>query len=162
MVFMAHGFVTCVRMMAAVLLCVSIAACERGEQGPKGDAGPSGPPGPKGDAGAAGSPGPAGSPGQPGPPGPAAAVRILRMNCISSTCVAECNANEVLVTAYFGPTRQAANFLTERSASCGVIPQRGQQSAGRGVRRLGRALSAYSGQTDRFSRAAGTPSAPPA
>jgi len=120
--FMAHGFVTCVRIMAAVLLCVSIAACERGEQGPKGDAGPAGPPGPKGDAGAAGPPGPAGSPGQPGPPGPAAAIRILRMNCISSTCVAECNANEVLVTAYCGPTRQAANFLTERSASCGVIP----------------------------------------
>src|SRR5262249_56392041 len=90
MVFMAHGFVTCVRMMAAVLLCVSIAACERGEQGPKGDAGPSGPPGPKGDAGAAGPPGPAGSPGQPGPPGPAAAGRLPPVDRISPPPLPAC------------------------------------------------------------------------
>jgi len=111
-----------VRLLAVLLSCLLVAACGQGEPGPKGDAGPPGPQGPKGDTGATGAVGPAGPQGAPGAPGPASAIRILQMNCIASTCVAECNSNEVLVTAYCGPTRNAANFLTERSASCGVIP----------------------------------------
>jgi hypothetical protein len=31
----------------------------------------------------------------------------------------QCKDNEVLVTAYCGPTRNAAQFLGERGASCG-------------------------------------------
>jgi len=49
-------------------------------------------------------------------------VRIVRTSCVASTCLAECQPNEVLVTAYCGPNRRAATFLTERSASCGVVP----------------------------------------
>jgi Collagen triple helix repeat (20 copies) len=112
-----------VSLLAAILSCLLIAACgQQGPPGPKGDAGPAGPAGPKGDTGATGAVGPAGPQGVAGAPGPAAAIRILRVNCIASTCVAECNSNEVLVSAYCGPTRNAANFLTERTASCGVIP----------------------------------------
>ena len=55
-------------------------------------------------------------------PGPASSIRILRKDCIAATCVAECASNEMMVTAYCGPSRAQANFLTERSASCGVIP----------------------------------------
>jgi hypothetical protein len=41
---------------------------------------------------------------------------------VTSTCVASCNDNEVLVSAYCGPTRQPATVLSERSVSCGVVP----------------------------------------
>jgi hypothetical protein len=33
-----------------------------------------------------------------------------------------CRDDEVLVTAYCGPTRNAATFLGERGATCGVEP----------------------------------------
>ena len=33
-----------------------------------------------------------------------------------------CHDDEVLVTAYCGPTRKAATFLDERGASCGFEP----------------------------------------
>jgi hypothetical protein len=46
----------------------------------------------------------------------------VRTNCIASTCVAECESSEVLVTAYCGASRHPATFLTERSASCGIVP----------------------------------------
>jgi hypothetical protein len=49
-------------------------------------------------------------------------VRIIRLNCSNGSCIAECRDNEIMTTAYCGPTRNPANFLTERSASCGVIP----------------------------------------
>ena len=110
------------RQLTALTFCMLIAGCGQGPPGPQGPAGPQGPPGAKGDPGPTGPPGPPGPQGPQGPPGPAAAVRILREDCISSTCVAECAANEVLVTAYCGATRSPAKFLTERSASCGIIP----------------------------------------
>jgi hypothetical protein len=116
------GFMTILKLLAAMTVCASIAACGKPQPGPKGDPGPAGPAGPKGETGAAGAPGPAGPQGPPGQPGPASAVRILRVSCATTTCIAECESNEVLVTAYCGPTRNAANFLTERSASCGVMP----------------------------------------
>jgi hypothetical protein len=113
---------TKLKLLGAILVCALIAGCSKPEPGPKGDQGPAGPAGPPGQPGASGPPGPTGPQGAQGPAGPASTIRIIRKNCVDSTCIAECNPNEVLVTAYCGPTRAAANFLTERSASCGIIP----------------------------------------
>jgi hypothetical protein len=112
---------TIFRLLGALMLCVLIAGCEPGPAGPPGQAGAAGSPGPKGDPGQSGPPGPPGPAGVAGPPGPASTIRIVRKGCISGTCLAECASNEVLVTAYCGPSRAQATFLTERSASCGVI-----------------------------------------
>ncbi len=109
-------------LIATITLLFAVAACGKPEPGPKGDPGPAGPQGAKGDRGEPGQPGPQGPPGLQGPPGPAAQVRIIRQNCASSTCTATCNDNEVLVSAYCGANRQNANVLTERSVSCGVVP----------------------------------------
>ena len=111
-----------IKVLIALMACVAMAGCGPGPQGPKGDAGPPGPPGPKGETGAAGAPGPQGPQGLAGAPGPASSIRILRLNCAPTTCIAECNPDEILVSAYCGPNRKAATFLTERSASCGVVP----------------------------------------
>ena len=110
------------RFLAVLSICALIAGCGAGPPGPQGQPGPQGPPGVKGDTGPRGPVGATGPQGQAGPAGPAAAIRIVRRDCISTACVAECAANEVLVTAYCGPNRGQATFLTERSASCGVIP----------------------------------------
>jgi hypothetical protein len=116
------GFMSILRLLTAAMVCMSVAACGQPQPGPKGDAGPPGPAGPKGETGAAGAPGPTGQQGPAGQPGPASAVRILRLPCGTATCIAECESTEVLVTAYCGATRKAANFLTERTVSCGVVP----------------------------------------
>ena len=110
------------RHLVAALTCMLIAGCAQPQPGPKGDVGPAGPQGPPGQPGASGPPGPTGPQGAQGAPGPASSIRIVRKDCLQGSCVAECNSNEVLITAYCGPTRKAASFLTERSASCGVIP----------------------------------------
>jgi hypothetical protein len=111
------------RLLAAAAVCLVVAGCgQQGPPGPKGDAGSAGPPGPAGERGPDGPPGPPGPQGQPGAPGPAANLRVIRANCGASTCVAQCDQNEVLVVAYCGANRKAANFLTEQSASCGVVP----------------------------------------
>ena len=68
--------------------------------GPMGYAGPPGPPGPKGD---------------PGPPG---GIRVVRSNCDETTCTVQCGEDEMLLTAYCGPRRNAAIFPSERSATC--------------------------------------------
>ena len=110
-------------ILGAVLLAAGVAACSQpGPAGPKGDTGPSGPPGPKGDMGAAGLPGPQGLQGPPGPAGVSATVRVIRQSCIEASCTAQCDVNEVMVTAYCGAARHAATFLTENSASCGIVP----------------------------------------
>lgn len=110
------------RGLVVAFICVALSACGKPQQGAKGDPGPPGPPGPKGDTGSAGPPGPRGPDGPPGVAGPASNIRIIQVNCSNGSCIAQCNENEVMVTAYCGPTRDAARFLTERSASCGVIP----------------------------------------
>jgi hypothetical protein len=107
-------------LVVAVALLAGLAACSKG---PQGDAGPAGAQGPKGDTGPAGPMGPmgplgpAGPQGQQGPPSPG--VRVVRTDCISGACTAECHEGEVLVTAYCGPNRHQAQFLAERTASCG-------------------------------------------
>ena len=115
----AHLAVT-VALLAG--LSGSLAGCGKG---PQGDPGPAGPQGPTGDAGPAGPVGPPGPPGPPGPQGPqgqagppSPSIRVVRSDCVSE-CTVQCQDNEVLVTAYCGPTRNQAQFLGERGASCG-------------------------------------------
>jgi hypothetical protein len=74
-----------------------------GPKGPTGDQGPAGPKGPTGD---------------PGPPGQESDLRIIRSNCDQTSCTAQCGANEMLLTAYCGPKRNAAVIPTERTATC--------------------------------------------
>jgi hypothetical protein len=96
------------RIWIVIALASALAACGQGQPGPKGDAGPPGPPGP---------PGPSGAAGAPGPPG-GSQVRVIRAACNNETCAAQCNADEVLLTAYCGSGRNPAVFPSERSATC--------------------------------------------
>ena len=70
-----------------------------GQRGPQGERGPAGPAGP---------PGPAGDPG----------IRILRGDCTAANCTVECAGDEVLLSAYCGPSRTPAAYPTEHSALC--------------------------------------------
>jgi hypothetical protein len=97
------------RTVIAITLAVALAGCGKFSQGEKGDPGPAGPPGEKGDAGPRG---PAGAPGASG------AMRVVRANCDATSCAVQCGDDEVLLIAYCGATRIAANFPTERSATC--------------------------------------------
>jgi hypothetical protein len=74
-----------------------------------------GPKGPTGDQGPAGAKGPT---GDPGPPGQESDLRIIRSNCDQTSCTAQCGVNEMLLTAYCGPKRNAAIIPTERTATC--------------------------------------------
>jgi len=112
----------CLIITAAIALSLSVASCGKPEQGPKGDQGPTGPAGPKGDPGEPGAPGVQGPAGPQGPMGPASRIRVLREDCSNLACTATCGETEVLVSAYCGPARQPAQTLTERSVSCGVVP----------------------------------------
>jgi hypothetical protein len=115
-----------------VVLLAALAGCSKG---PQGDAGPAGPQGPKGDVGAAGPAGPPGPPGPTGAAGPAGvagpagpqglagasspSIRVIKSDCASG-CTVQCRDDEVLVTAYCGPTRNPAQYLGEKGASCGA------------------------------------------
>jgi hypothetical protein len=107
-------------LVLTVVLLAGLSGCGKG---PQGDTGPAGPPGPKGDPGALGPMGPPGPPGAQGPQGaqgpPSPSVRVVRSDCLSGGCTITCHDNEVLVTAYCGPTRNPAKYLAERGASCG-------------------------------------------
>jgi hypothetical protein len=97
----------------------SLAGCGKGAQGDTGPAGPQGPKGDDGPAGPIGPPGPAGPQGPQGEQGaPSPSVRVVKSDCVSG-CTVQCQDNEILVTAYCGPTRNQAQFLGERGASCG-------------------------------------------
>jgi hypothetical protein len=115
--------------MAVVAMALCLSGCGEDSKGPKGDAGPPGPPGPIGQAGPQGSSGPQGAPGPAGPrgpAGPASDVRVIRVDCDLQSCQMRCDMSEVLVTAYCGPGRKAATFLSENSASCGLTPSASQ------------------------------------
>jgi hypothetical protein len=43
---------------------------------------------------------------------------VVKSDCATG-CTVQCKESEVLVTAYCGPTRNAAQILGERGASCG-------------------------------------------
>jgi Collagen triple helix repeat (20 copies) len=112
------------RVAHLVLIAVLTAGLAGCGPGPKGDNGPPGPQGAKGQPGAPGPPGPTGPPGpagpqgEPGPPSPT--LRVIRSDCLSGECTAACKGDEVLVTAYCGPTRKPATFINERQVTCGV------------------------------------------
>ena len=112
-----------IKIVAVIVVAACLAGCGKvGPPGPKGDAGPPGPTGAKGDTGTAGLPGLPGPQGPAGPPGQSASIRIIRQNCGTTACTAQCDLNEVLVTAYCGANRHAASTLSENSVSCGVVP----------------------------------------
>ncbi len=62
--------------------------------------------------------GPKGPTGDPGPPGQGSRIRLVRSNCDETTCTVQCGENEMLLTAYCGPKRNAAIIPTERTATC--------------------------------------------
>jgi hypothetical protein len=77
----------------------------------RGFTGPRGPPGERGPVGAAGPAGPRGAAGDTG-------VRMHRVDCSTGTCTAECNDDEVLLTAYCSPSRAPAAYPNEHTALC--------------------------------------------
>ena len=77
--------------------------------------------GPKGPMGDQGPAGPKGQTGDPGPPGPESNLRIVSSTCDQTSCTARCGENEMLVTAYCGPKRNAAIIPTERTATCRTL-----------------------------------------
>jgi hypothetical protein len=109
------------RLILVGLVVVALAGCSKG---PKGDPGAVGPSGAQGEPGAAGPPGPVGPPGPPGPQGeagpPSPTLRVIRNNCLGGACTAGCRGDEVLVSAYCGPSRSQPTFLDERQVSCGI------------------------------------------
>jgi hypothetical protein len=96
-------FVRCLRLLTVIALTGTMMNCGQGQQGPKGEPGPPGPPGAKGD---------------PGPPGPAFGIRVVKADCNTRSCTVQCADDEMLLTAYCGPRRNAAVIPTERSATC--------------------------------------------
>ncbi len=67
--------------------------------------------------------GPAGERGPAGPAGPRgvtgdAAVRVVRGDCTTGNCTAECADDEVLLNAYCSPGRTPAVYPTEYSVLC--------------------------------------------
>jgi hypothetical protein len=99
------------RLLMAFAVAAALAGCSKGPQGDPGPPGRQGPPGPPGAQGLRGSQGP-----------PSPSVRVLRNPCLAGQCTLTCQQDEVLVSAYCGPTRNPATFLNERSVSCGVEP----------------------------------------
>lgn len=122
---LAHCKMFALRFLSIMVISLCVSGCGQESKGPKGDTGAPGPPGPMGETGPQGPAGPLGPPGPPGPAGPpgrASQTRVLRVNCALQACQVQCDLEEVMVTAYCGSGRKPAIFLTERSASCGVVP----------------------------------------
>jgi hypothetical protein len=109
--------------LLTLVLLMGVAGCDW--EGQKGDPGTPGPAGPRGETGAPGiqgpigPAGPSGPQGEPGPPSPT--MRVVRMNCLhNGICTGGCRGDEILVTAYCGPSRTAPTYTSERQASCGI------------------------------------------
>lgn len=91
----------------AIVMAAALASCgQSGTPGPKGDPGPPGPPGAQGEK------------GDPGPPGASSGIRVIRAACDANGCTVQCGPDEMLLTAYCGPRRNAAVIPNERSATC--------------------------------------------
>jgi hypothetical protein len=93
-------------LIIVIVLAAALASCGQGQgpqSGAKGDPGPPGPQGEKGD---------------PGPPGPPSGIRVIKADCDARNCTVQCSADEMLLTAYCGPRRNAAVIPSERSATC--------------------------------------------
>ena len=111
-------------LSVVAILSLLLVGCGE-SQGPRGEPGPQGPQGSRGDIGPQGPQGQSGAQGpagQPGPPGLSSTTRIIRIKCGAQACTAQCQIEEVLVVAYCGPARKAATYLSENSASCGILP----------------------------------------
>ena len=92
-----------VGMLIIIAVAGSLIIWGQSSKGPMGDQGPPGPKGPLGDA---------------GPPSTTSGIRIVRSNCDETSCRVQCGENEMLLTAYCGPKRNAAIIPTERAATC--------------------------------------------
>ena len=92
-----------VGMLTIIAITGSLIIWGQSSKGPMGNQGPPGPKGPQGDA---------------GPPSTTSGIRIVRSNCDETTCLVQCSGNEMLLTAYCGPKRNAAIIPTERAATC--------------------------------------------
>jgi hypothetical protein len=103
------GFRQFRRTMYLLLPLIAIASATAiipSRHGPPGLKGPPGPPGPQG------------ARGDRGPPGAASGLRFLRAKCDETSCSVKCSEDEMLLTAYCGPKRNAAVIPTERLATC--------------------------------------------
>jgi hypothetical protein len=110
------------RRLLLLALLVVLSGCFEGK---KGDQGATGPAGARGDPGQRGVTGPAGPAGPPGPQGeqgpPSPTLRVVRVNCKhNGACTGGCGGDEVLVTAYCGPSRTAPTYTSERQATCRI------------------------------------------
>jgi hypothetical protein len=126
--------------MRSAMACVAItgalalSGCE-GPQGPQGAQGPQGQPGAQGPQGPQGVQGPAGPQGQPGAQGPqgpqgprgdkgdAGAPATTFRVIAAETAMANCNADEVLISAYCRGTWSSYPLIpSESGAKCGEDP----------------------------------------
>ena len=97
-------------------LAMTLTACGKPAEGPKGDAGPMGPPGPQGEPGPQGPPGPAGTAAATA--GQGGGIHVVRATCSATSCVAQCEADEIVISAWCGAARNPTSFPTETSATC--------------------------------------------
>src|SRR5262249_20047280 len=93
-------------VLVPLIAIVWLSAMIPGRQGPQGIKGPPGPIGPAGER------------GDQGPPSPVSGLRFIRADCEPTSCAVKCSDDEMLLTAYCGPKRNAALIPTERSATC--------------------------------------------
>jgi hypothetical protein len=108
-----------------IFLSLAVGGCgqtQPGAKGEKGDPGPAGVPGPTGLQGAKGEPGASGPQGPPGPTAPGGpavpGIHIVRTTCDSTSCVALCTEDEIIILAWCGAARNPTIITTERSATC--------------------------------------------
>ena len=95
----------------AIGIAAAMTACDQPQgqkqgQGQRGEKGDPGPPGPRGET------------GPPGPPGSISGLRVIRAPCNEQNCAAQCNDDEIMLTAYCGAGRFPPVFPAERSAIC--------------------------------------------